>query len=83
MWTNLYVFTICLAASRRRLVTRQLAPTPELLALSQLPASSSASPSEGGICGPVRRSCEPHTIRIGGRALGILQWWVTWKTLST
>jgi hypothetical protein len=26
---------------------------------------------------------EPRTTRIDGRALGILQWWVTWKTPST
>jgi hypothetical protein len=27
--------------------------------------------------------CEPHTTRTGGHDLGILQWWVTWKTPST
>ena len=51
----------------------------EFPVLSQPPASSTASPSEGEISGPLYRRSGPRTIRIGERALGNLRWWVTWK----
>src|SRR5215831_5912571 len=60
-------------------LTQHPAQRPELPALSRRPAFSNASPSEGGICGPLHGLCELRTIRIGGRGLSILQWWVTWK----
>ena len=56
-------------------LTQRPAQRLEFLALSQRPASSNASRSDEGMCGLLHRSCELHTIRIGGRALGILQWW--------
>ena len=63
-----------LAAFRRQPAQRR-----ELPALSQRPASSNASPSEEGICGPFHW-CEPRITRIGGRVLSILQLWVTLST---
>src|SRR5436309_3030660 len=57
---------------------RPSVPKHEFLALSSGPTSSNPLPSKAGICGPLHRLFGPHTIRIAGRALSILQWWA-WK----
>jgi hypothetical protein len=40
-------------------------------------AGARAAPCEKGSCGPLHSWSERRTIHIGGRALSILQWWVT------
>jgi hypothetical protein len=66
--------------AQRGLATYAAARAEARISSSFLMASFVQWPFEGGICGPLRRWSGPRTTRIGGRALSILQLWVTWCT---
>jgi hypothetical protein len=75
--TDVQGATLCIVALRRpNRLERPTTLRSRLPALSPQPASSIPLPAKGEICRPLHRPFGRSTSRVGGRAPGILQWWV-------